>query len=82
MRRKTSPALYLRAARPVAELRGVEVSGVDDVPAKIGTGIFAKILMDKFPALPVEEEANLHDPGAMEKFFKPTFPIPITGLPY
>ncbi len=58
----------LKSRSPSCGLRGVEVSGDDDVPAKIGTGIFAKILTDKFPAMPVEEEVNLHDPEAMEKF--------------
>jgi uncharacterized protein YbbK (DUF523 family) len=57
-----------KSRSPSCGLRGVEVSGDDDVPAKIGTGIFAKILTDKFPAMPVEEEANLHGPEAMEKF--------------
>ena len=58
----------LKSRSPSCGLRGVEVSGEDDMPAKIGTGIFAKILTDKFPALPVEEEVNLHSPEAMEKF--------------
>ncbi len=65
-----------KSRSPSCGLRGVEVSGEDDVPAKIGTGIFAKILTDKFPALPVEEEANLHDPEAMEKFLSLLFPTP------
>ncbi len=63
----------LKSRSPSCGLRGVEVSGEDDVPAKIGAGIFAKILTDKFPALPVEEEANLHDPEAMEKFLSELF---------
>jgi len=66
----------LKSRSPSCGIRGVEVSCEDDVPAKIGTGIFAKILTDKFPALPVEEEVNLHGPGAVEKFLSLLFPSP------
>jgi uncharacterized protein YbbK (DUF523 family) len=58
----------LKSRSPSCGLKGVEVPGEGDVPAKSGTGIFAKILTEKFPALPVEEEVNLHDPDSMERF--------------
>lgn len=66
----------LKSRSPSCGVRGVEVFGEGDVPAKIGTGIFAKVLMEKFPALPVEEEGNLHDPKAMENFLSLLFPTP------
>jgi uncharacterized protein YbbK (DUF523 family) len=65
-----------KSRSPSCGVRGVEVLGEDGVPAKIGTGIFARILMDKFPALPIEEEVNLHDPEAMERFLSLLFPTP------
>jgi uncharacterized protein YbbK (DUF523 family) len=65
-----------KSRSPSCGLKGVEVFGEDGVPVKIGTGIFAKILTDKFPALPVEEEVNLHDPDAMERFLSLLFPTP------
>ncbi|MGC2423909.1 MAG: DUF523 domain-containing protein [Nitrospirota bacterium] len=59
-----------KSRSPSCGARGVEVFSEDGVPAKIGTGIFAKILMDKFPLLPLGEEGDLHDPDAMKKFLQ------------
>ena len=36
---------------------------------KVGVGVFARTLMDKFPSLPVEEEGRLHDLVIRENFF-------------
>jgi uncharacterized protein YbbK (DUF523 family) len=66
----------LKSRSPSCGVRTVEVFGEDDVSAKIGTGIFARILIDKFPALPAEEEINLHNPEAIEKFLSLLFPTP------
>jgi uncharacterized protein YbbK (DUF523 family) len=65
-----------KSRSPSCGLNGVEVSGERGVPAKTGTGIFAKILTEKLPALPVEEEGNLHDPEAMKRFLSLLFPSP------
>lgn len=40
---------------------------------KDGVGIFARILMESLPLLPVEEEGRLHDPGLRENFFERVF---------
>ncbi|WP_298771986.1 DUF523 and DUF1722 domain-containing protein [uncultured Shewanella sp.] len=37
--------------------------------SKVGVGVFARALMDKYPYLPVEEEGRLHDLRIRENFF-------------
>jgi uncharacterized protein YbbK (DUF523 family) len=66
----------LKSRSPSCGLKEVEVFGEGDVPAKTGTGIFAKILTERFPALPVEEEGNLHDSEAVKNFLSLLFPAP------
>jgi uncharacterized protein YbbK (DUF523 family) len=38
-----------------------------------GTGIFARIFMENFPRLPVEDEERLRDPMIREKFIERIF---------
>ena len=38
-----------------------------------GSGIFARMFMNRFPLLPVEEEERLHDPGLRENFIERIF---------
>lgn len=47
----------------------VKVYGISGKGAiRKGTGIFARILMEQFPLLPVEEEGRLNDPVLRENF--------------
>jgi len=46
---------------------------VNEIPARIGTGVFADYLQQNFPALPVEEEGRLGDPGLRENFLQRVF---------
>lgn len=43
------------------------------VPAKTGVGLFARMFMDCFPLLPVEEDGRLHDPRLRENFIEAIF---------
>jgi uncharacterized protein YbgA (DUF1722 family) len=45
------------------------------VPVKKGVGIFARIFMDHFPLLPVEDEGRLHDPELRENFIERIFTL-------
>jgi uncharacterized protein YbgA (DUF1722 family)/uncharacterized protein YbbK (DUF523 family) len=40
-----------------------------------GVGIFARIFMEHFPLLPVEDERRLHDPQLRESFIEKTFTL-------
>ena len=44
-----------------------------EVPVKEGHGIFAAYLQQHFPALPLEEEGRLGDPGLRENFIQRVF---------
>lgn len=43
------------------------------MPNKNGQGLFAKVLTEAFPHLPVEEEGRLHDPRIRENFITRVF---------
>ena len=45
----------------------------NDMPERNGSGIYARVLMDNFPNLPVEEEGRLGDPILRENFIKRVF---------
>lgn len=42
-------------------------------PRRIGTGIFTRVFMERFPDIPVEEEGRLHDPFLREHFIERVF---------
>ena len=42
-------------------------------PARTGVGIYAAVLKDRFPALPIEEEGRLQDPVLRENFIERVF---------
>ena len=45
----------------------------NEIPARIGVGFFAAYLKQQFPALPIEEEGRLGDPGLRENFIQRVF---------
>ncbi|HYA13673.1 MAG TPA: DUF1722 domain-containing protein, partial [Syntrophales bacterium] len=45
------------------------------MPVKKGVGVFAKIFMNHFPLLPVEDEGRLHDPKLRENFVERIFTL-------
>ena len=45
----------------------------NDMPEKCGTGVYAQVLLNSFPDLPVEEEGRLGDPVLRENFIKRVF---------
>jgi uncharacterized protein YbgA (DUF1722 family) len=45
------------------------------MPVKKGIGMFARIFIDHFPLLPVEEEGRLHDPVLRENFIERIFTL-------
>jgi uncharacterized protein YbgA (DUF1722 family)/uncharacterized protein YbbK (DUF523 family) len=51
----------------------VKVFDETGVPAKKGTGIFARAFMDRYPLIPVEDDERLHDPRLRENFFERIF---------
>lgn len=58
---------------PSSGMERVKVYDSKGIPAKKGVGLFARIFMEHFPLLPVEEEGRLHDPVLRENFIESLF---------
>lgn len=58
---------------PSCGMERVKVFAKSGIPAKIGRGLFAKVLLETFPLLPAEEEGRLNDPGLRENFIVRVF---------
>jgi len=58
---------------PSSGMERVKVYDDNGAPRKIGVGVFARIFMDHFPLIPVEEEGRLHDPILRENFIERIF---------
>jgi uncharacterized protein YbgA (DUF1722 family)/uncharacterized protein YbbK (DUF523 family) len=58
---------------PSSGMEQVRVYNDKGMPVKKGVGMFAKIFMEHFPLLPVEEEGRLHDPRLRENFVERIF---------
>ncbi|WP_342663687.1 DUF523 and DUF1722 domain-containing protein [Desulfatirhabdium butyrativorans] len=58
---------------PSSGMERVKVYLSSGMPVKKGSGIFARMFMERFPLLPVEEEGRLHDPGLRENFIERIF---------
>ena len=60
---------------PSSGMERVRVYNEKGMPAKKGVGMFAKIFMNHFPLLPVEDEGRLHDPKLRENFVERIFTL-------
>jgi uncharacterized protein YbgA (DUF1722 family)/uncharacterized protein YbbK (DUF523 family) len=58
---------------PSCGMERVKLYGDGGVPAKRGVGLFARMVMEKFPLLPVEEEGRLNDHTIRENFIVRVF---------
>ena len=64
--------LHLAHSRHV---RNEDVTPEHGVPSKNGVGVFARIFMEHFPLLPVEDEGRLHDMRLRENFIERVFTL-------
>jgi len=60
---------------PSSGMERVRVYGDKGMPERKGVGIFARMFMEHFPLLPVEEEGRLHDPKLRENFIESIFAL-------
>jgi uncharacterized protein YbgA (DUF1722 family)/uncharacterized protein YbbK (DUF523 family) len=63
----------LKSDSPSCGMERVRVYGAGGVPSRDGVGIYARMLMERFPLLPVEEEGRLHDLPIRENFVERMF---------
>ena len=60
---------------PSSGMERVKVYGEKGMPVKKGRGIFARIFIEYFPLIPVEDEGALHDPRLRENFVERIFAL-------
>ncbi len=60
---------------PSSGMERVKVYNDRGMPVAKGVGVFARIFMEHFPLLPVEDEGRLHDPGLREHFIERLFTL-------
>jgi len=58
---------------PSSGMEAVKVYNKKGTHVKKGVGIFARVFMEHFPLLPVEDEGRLHDPKLRENFIERIF---------
>jgi uncharacterized protein YbgA (DUF1722 family) len=63
----------LKKDSPSCGMERVRVYDQNGVPARTGTGIYARRLLERLPLLPVEEEGRLNDPRIRENFITRVF---------
>lgn len=64
----------LKKDSPTCGMERVKVYGEPDrPPVRQGVGIYAKVILERLPNLPVEEEGRLMDPGIRENFVERVF---------
>ena len=63
----------LKRSSPSCGMERVRVYDANGVPTRDGAGLFARVLMDRMPLLPVEEEGRLSDPRLRENFIERVF---------
>ena len=60
---------------PSSGMERVRVYNEKGMPVKKGVGMFARVFMEHFPLLPVEEEGRLHDPKLRDNFIERIFAL-------
>jgi uncharacterized protein YbgA (DUF1722 family)/uncharacterized protein YbbK (DUF523 family) len=60
---------------PSSGMERIKVYNEKGMPVKKGVGIFARIFMDHFSLLPVEDEGRLHDPELRQNFIERIFTL-------
>ncbi len=60
---------------PSSGMERVKVYNEKGMPVKKGVGMFARIFVDYYPLLPVEDEGRLHDPKLRENFIERIFTL-------
>lgn len=62
-----------KARSPSSGMERVKVYSKSGKSFTMGSGLFARAFMDRFPLLPVEDEGRLQDPGIRENFIERVF---------
>ncbi len=75
LKRENLCGFIFKSGSPSSGMERVKVYDENGIPAKNGVGIFARIFMEHFPLLPVEDEGRLNDPKIRENFIERIFTL-------
>jgi uncharacterized protein YbgA (DUF1722 family)/uncharacterized protein YbbK (DUF523 family) len=64
-----------KGGSPSSGMERVKVYNDKGMSTKIGVGIFARIFIEHFPLIPIEEDGRLHDPVLRENFIERIFAL-------
>ena len=64
-----------KSKSPSSGMERVKVYNEKGMPVNKGVGLFARVFMEHFPLIPVEEEGRLHDPKLRENFIESIFAL-------
>lgn len=64
-----------KAKSPSSGMRDIKVYSENGMPLSKGVGLFAALLMQRFPHLPMEDEGRLNDAGFRENFIERIFVV-------
>jgi uncharacterized protein YbgA (DUF1722 family)/uncharacterized protein YbbK (DUF523 family) len=65
----------LKSDSPSSGMERVKLYNEKGISVRRGVGIFARLFMEHFPFLPVEEEGRMHDPSIRENFIERIFAL-------
>jgi uncharacterized protein YbgA (DUF1722 family)/uncharacterized protein YbbK (DUF523 family) len=75
LEKETLCGFIFKSDSPSSGMERVRVYNEQGVSSKKGVGMFARIFMEHFSLLPVEEEGRLHDPKLRENFIERIFAL-------
>ncbi len=75
LERENLCGFIFKSGSPSSGMEHVKVYGEKGIPEKKGVGLFARLFMERFPFLPVEDEGRLHDPLLRENFIERIFTL-------
>ncbi len=73
LERENLCGFIFKAKSPSSGMERVKLYDRNGVPAKKGVGLFARVFMERFPHLPVEEDGRMHDSALRENFIESVF---------
>jgi uncharacterized protein YbgA (DUF1722 family)/uncharacterized protein YbbK (DUF523 family) len=75
LRKEDLCGFIFKSNSPSSGMERVRVYNEKGMPNKTGAGIFARVFMEHFPLIPVEDEGRLHDPRLRENFIERIFSL-------
>jgi len=75
MEKENLCGFIFKSNSPSSGMERVRVYGEKGMPVRKGVGMFARIFMDHFPLIPVEEDGRLHDIRLRENFIERIFSL-------